>query len=108
MHRNKRTVSDSEPNGTRPSRLRSESSERQGPVPASSRDGVRLLLPLGEPDLEALRAVTREWLVPRLVQEFLREHGVELKQPSTPVNQKNELSDAAIRGGRGLASRRER
>jgi hypothetical protein len=58
--------------------------------------------------MEALRSVTCEWLVPRLVQEFLREHGVELKQPPTHANPKNELSDALIRGGRGPVSRRER
>ena len=35
-----------------------------------------LRLPSGEPDLEALQAVTREWLVPRLVEKFLRVHGI--------------------------------
>ena len=108
MPRNDRTVRNSEGNGTRSSRLLPESSNRQDPVPTFSPGSGRLRLPPGEADMEALRAVTREWLVPRLVQEFLREHGVELKQPPTPVKPKNELSDAAIRGGRGLASRRER
>lgn len=46
------------------------------PVPA---DGTRLQLPPGEADIEALRSVTREWLVPRLVEKFLRAHGIELK-----------------------------
>jgi hypothetical protein len=41
--------------------------------------GTRLLLPVGEPDLETLRSVTREWLVPRLVEKFLRMHDVERK-----------------------------
>jgi hypothetical protein len=34
-----------------------------------------LELPGGEPDLEALRSVMREWLVPQLVEKFLRLHG---------------------------------
>jgi hypothetical protein len=36
---------------------------------------TRLELPAGEPDLDGLRAVSREWLVPALVEKFLREHG---------------------------------
>jgi len=40
---------------------------------------ARLQLPAGQPDLEALRSVTREWLVPSLVEKFLRLHGIELK-----------------------------
>jgi hypothetical protein len=39
---------------------------------------TRLELPAGEPDLDGLRAVTREWLVPALVEKFLREHGIQL------------------------------
>ena len=38
---------------------------------------TRLALPNGEPNLEALRSVTREWLVPLLVERFLREQGIE-------------------------------
>ena len=48
--------------------------------------GARLQLPAGEPDLEALRSVTREWLVPRLVEKFLRTHGVELKHVGKLAN----------------------
>ncbi|MFZ0885019.1 MAG: hypothetical protein WAN14_16580 [Candidatus Acidiferrales bacterium] len=40
---------------------------------------TRLVLPDGEPNLEALRSVTREWLVPLLVEKFLREQGIELR-----------------------------
>lgn len=40
-----------------------------------------LEFPAGEPDVEGLRAVTREWLVPALVEKFLREHGVQLRSP---------------------------
>jgi len=46
---------------------------------------TRLELPAGEPDLEALRSVTREWLVPRLVEKFLCKHGVELRASRTAV-----------------------
>jgi len=46
--------------------------------PASRRQETRLELPVGEPDLEALRSVTREWLVPLLVKEFMRERDIEL------------------------------
>ena len=35
-------------------------------------------LPTGERDLSKLRSVTREWLVPRLVEDFLSEQGIEL------------------------------
>jgi hypothetical protein len=40
---------------------------------------TKLQLPVGEPDLEALRSVSREWLVPLLVEKFLREQGIELR-----------------------------
>jgi hypothetical protein len=40
---------------------------------------TKLVLPDGEPNLEALRSVTREWLVPLLVEKFLREQGIELR-----------------------------
>ena len=43
----------------------------------SSQAQIRLELPAGEPDLQGLRAVTREWLVPALVEKFLREHGIQ-------------------------------
>lgn len=68
----------------------------------------RLEIPAGPPDLAALRSVTHEWLVPRLVQEFLRERGIELKQPPMSVNYENPIPKPLIRGGRGAASRRER
>jgi hypothetical protein len=47
---------------------------------------VRLQFPGGDPDLEALRSVTREWLVPRLVEKFLLTNGVKLRAPSTAVH----------------------
>jgi hypothetical protein len=41
--------------------------------------GTRLEIPAGQPDIEGLRSVTREWLVPRLVEKFLRTHGIEFR-----------------------------
>jgi len=69
---------------------------------------TRLEIPAGQPDLAALRSVTHEWLVPRLVQEFLRERGVQLKQSPMSVNYENPIPKPLSRGGRGAASRRER
>jgi hypothetical protein len=62
---------------------------------ASRRQEARLAIPDGEPDLEALRSVTREWLVPRLVEKFLRMHGVELRHsPITSATSTNRLRPA--------------
>lgn len=44
---------------------------------STQKQGAQLLLPAGERHLEALRLVTHEWLVPRLVEEFLRERGIQ-------------------------------
>ncbi len=41
---------------------------------------TKLALPDGEPNLDALRSVTREWLVPLLVEKFLLEQGIELRK----------------------------
>ena len=64
-----------------------------------SRRGTRLELPVGGPDLEALRSVTREWLVPLLVERFLREQGVELRACSKSDPGKTN-SQTIGRGGR--------
>lgn len=80
--------------------------ENDASVCTRRRSDTTLVIPAGQPDLAALRSVTREWLVPRLVEEFLREHGVELKQPMS-VNYENPIPKLPNRGGRG-ASRRER
>lgn len=55
------------------------------PTPTPS-GGTRLQLPPGEPDLDALRSVTREWLIPRLVERFLQVHGVELEHVGKLAN----------------------
>jgi hypothetical protein len=91
MPKCKKTTIEYEGNGTRPSRLRSSGSDRQDSVPASSRGGGYLRLPPGEADIEALRSVTREWLVPRLVEKFLRVHGFELKHARKFANAANQL-----------------
>jgi len=58
------------------------------------RGETKVQLPTGEPDLEALRSVTREWLVPLLVEKFLRERGIELRgQRSSADPGKTPISD---------------
>jgi hypothetical protein len=54
---------------------------------------TRLQLPAGQPDLEALRSVTREWLVPLLVEKFLREQGIELRGRPNVGPGKTPISD---------------
>jgi hypothetical protein len=44
-----------------------------------SREEARIEIPCGEPDVSALRSIMRDWLIPRLVEDFLRERGIELK-----------------------------
>ena len=72
----------------------------------SRREETRLEIPAGEPDLEALRSVTREWLVPLLVEKFLREQGVELRarpnaSPRNAPNSKTESSNRSRMDRRG-------
>jgi hypothetical protein len=57
------------------------------------RQETKVQLPTGEPDLEALRLVTREWLVPLLVEKFLREHGIESRARPTLGPGKTAISD---------------
>ena len=60
---------------------------------ANHRMETRLEIPAGEPDVSALRSVMKEWLVPRLVDEFLRERGIQLKRTQTArAIQQNELA----------------
>lgn len=40
----------------------------------------------GELDMSALRSVMREWLVPRLVEDFLLKRGIELKYSRARTN----------------------
>jgi hypothetical protein len=78
---------------------------------ASRRQEARLAIPDGEPDLEALRSVTREWLVPRLVEKFLRMHGVELRHsPITSATSTNRLrpSISELEGSSSSVRRRKK
>jgi hypothetical protein len=77
MAKNDRTMNHSDVPGSsvcfRSGRSKAESLRPSPP------GGTRLQLPPGEADIEELRSVTREWLVPRLVEKFLRVHGIRLK-----------------------------
>jgi hypothetical protein len=61
------------------------------------RGETKLEFPVGEPDLEALRSVTREWLVPLLVEKFLREQGVELRARANTGCGKTPISDLWVK-----------
>ena len=50
---------------------------QHGIYSAGRQHETRVEIPPAEPDLETLRSVTREWLVPSLVEKFLRLHGVQ-------------------------------
>jgi hypothetical protein len=56
--------------------------ERTMPANIKHRLDTRLEIFAGEPDLEALRLVACEWLVPVLVEKFLHEQGIELCERS--------------------------
>lgn len=81
----------------------SDGAQRPAAKPTSP-DGSRLQLPPGEPDLDALRCVTREWLVPRLVDKFLRLHGIELKHVGKLGNRLQPSLLATVVPGDGLVS----
>lgn len=74
------------------------------PAKPTSPGGARLQLPPGEPSLDALRSVTREWLVPRLVEKFLRVHGIELKHVGKLGNRLQPSLLATVVTGDGLVS----
>jgi hypothetical protein len=100
MPRNEKPANSSEPNRTRSSRPRSGASKRQSLRPASpSGGGGRLQFPPGKPDMEALRSATREWLVPRLVEKFLRVHGFELRHSPMFANATNRLQPSRVGEG---------
>ena len=85
MSKNDKTINRSAASGRSP-----VTSEPVGPkrklLGASQPAGTRLQLPPGEADIQQLRTITREWLVPRLVEKFLRVHGVELKHMRQGAN----------------------
>jgi hypothetical protein len=96
MTKNDRTIKCSDVSGRPAARPRSERCKTESLTP-SQIGGTRLQFPLGEADIEELRSVTREWLVPRLVEKFLRLHGVELKHSRQHANRlrSSPLGDAA-------------
>jgi hypothetical protein len=95
MAKNDRTMNRSHVSGRPGVRSRSEQCKPESLTPSQT-GGTRLQFPPGEADLEALRSVTREWLVPSLVDKFLRDHGVELKHVrSVPNRLQPSLSDVA-------------
>ena len=60
---------------------------------SKQRAEAELIIPAGKRDLEALRSVTRDWLVPRLVEEFLRERGIEPRSRANAVREKTPISN---------------
>lgn len=54
-------------------------------TPNRARPGKRgktsVVIPAGEPDVTSLLSAGREWLVPLLVRDFLRERGIEPVSP---------------------------
>ena len=106
MLRNEKPANSLERNSTRYSKARPEGSKRQPLQPATPiRGNGRLRLPPGKPDIDALRSVTREWLVPRLVEKFLRIHGVELKHSPKFANAANRLQPSLVGEGFLIAGR---
>jgi hypothetical protein len=57
---------------------------------------TKLVLPDGQPNLEALRSVAREWLVPLLVEKFLREQGIELRARPNAETGATQISDPLV------------
>jgi hypothetical protein len=57
---------------------------------------TKLVLPDGEPNLDALRSVTRDWLVPLLVEKFLREQGIELRARPNAESGETPISDPLV------------
>src|SRR6185437_15890398 len=106
MPRKEKPASSSKPNGTQSSLPKSGGSKRQSLRPTCpSVGGGRLQLPPGKPDIEALRSVTREWLVPRLVEKFLRLHGFELRHSPKFASATNRLQPSPVDEGSLLAGR---
>ena len=96
MSKNDKTINRSDASGRSPATSGPVRSKRQV-LSVSQPAGTRLQLPPGEADIQQLRSVTREWLVPRLVEKFLRVQGVELKHTRQCANrlQPSLLGDSA-------------
>jgi hypothetical protein len=87
--------------------------ETAGPAEmVTQRRETKLALPAGEPDLKALRSVTREWLVPVLIGKFLREQGIDSRVCSENANcqliyRNGRSSDAGDAGATEISSSAE-
>jgi hypothetical protein len=57
---------------------------------------TKLALPDGEPNLDALRSVTGEWLVPLLVEKFLRQQGIESRARPNAEHGKTRIYDPLV------------
>jgi hypothetical protein len=68
-----------------PKAFRDVAKARAGLHIVGRRRETQLERPAGEPNPEALRSVTLEWLVPRLVDKFLRVHGIESRNGSAVI-----------------------
>ena len=79
-----KTRTDRNPSGDRHSSI----ADRTVPAKSKHRSDTRLEISAGEPDLEALRSVTRDWLVPVLVEKFLHDQGIELRERSNAKSKK--------------------
>jgi hypothetical protein len=97
MAKNDRTMNRSDASGGSSGHVRSGRSKLQSLTP-SQPGGTRIQLPPGGADLEELRSVTREWLVPRLVEKFLQVHGVELKHSHLRANRLQPLPSGQSAG----------
>lgn len=77
--------------------------ENGQPSPAPRRhQETKIELPTGEPDIEALRSATREWLVPLLVEKFLREQAILSR--ARPENAKFQLKDSGAGNSRNAGA----
>jgi hypothetical protein len=86
--------------GSPQSPISQRSKDRRQKTKCKRADPIVALSP-GEPDLAALTSVVTEWLVPLLVQDFLREREgdseVNSKKPSTALHGKEGVARSRIR-----------
>lgn len=105
MPRNENPANSSTRNGTQSSLPKFGAWKPESLRPACPSGGGRLRLPPGKPDIEALRSITREWLVPRLVEKFLRLHGFELRHLQKFANAASRLQPSLVGEGSLIAGR---
>lgn len=59
---------------------------------------VQLVIPAGQADRESLLAAVREWLVPVMVQQFLKERGIETQKRSNRCNPQKSVYRTPLQG----------